>query len=86
MLSKTLSVALLVAVCQAQPLTKMFKSLTRMSLTTESQLLGHSANATDSLMKNQTDDYSVPVIPEEVSCVTKEFMWDNQEKLRYDPR
>jgi hypothetical protein len=81
MLSKTLSVALVIAVCQAQPLTKLFKTL------------GHASQAPFSLQARNTTtlegnstNFSIPVIPEEFSCFTKEFTWDNQEKLRGDPR
>jgi hypothetical protein len=73
MLSKTLSVALVIAVCQAQPLTKLFKAL------------GHASQAQFSLQaKNNTalesnsTNFSIPMIPEEFSCFTKEFTWDNK--------
>ena len=81
MLSKTLSVALVIALCQAQPLTKLFKTLGHASQLPIS-LLAKNTNAT--IDGGNDTDFPMPVIPEEFSCFTKEFTWDNQEKLRGD--
>jgi hypothetical protein len=74
MLSKTLSVALVIAVCQAQPLTKLFKALGHAS---QAPLYLQAKNTTTTLEGNSSN-FSIPVIPEEFSCFTKEFTWDNK--------
>ena len=81
MLSKTLSVALVIALCQAQPLTKLFKTLGNASQAPFS-LLAKNTSAT--IEEGNAIEFPMPVIPEEFSCFTKEFTWDNQEKLRGD--
>ena len=75
MISKTLSVAFVIAFCQAQPLSKLFKSLGHASQAPFS-LQAKNTTATATLEDNATN-FTIPVIPEEFSCFTMEFTWDN---------
>lgn len=74
MLSKTLSVALVIALCQAQPLTKLFKTLGHAS---QPPFSLQARNTTATTEGGNATEFPMPVIPEEFSCFTKEFTWDN---------